>query len=217
MLTFVKKDFSLHRWSTYIGIAVFLFLAYFITLPSTFIFVVCLFALFLPVFYDDAEHKVNRYFISTPVKKEVILTSRYLFSVLIILMILVMQLGIMVLLEPLKGGTLYIYNWKDIFVLFCIGCTIIAISIPIITLFNSINLSFGIILALFGAGNTLLIIELFNVLHMEDEILLNDLDGGFILLVEKYLPFQPYIMLGIITAIILLASWFVTLKLFNRK
>ncbi len=217
LLTFIKKDFLINKWYTYLGIAIFLFATYFVTLPPTFIFVVCFFALFFSVFSDDAKHKVHRYFVSTPVKRDVILSSRYLFSILMVLLLLLLQIGCMIVLGPLKEYNLYIYNWKDILVLFCIGCTIIAISMPIFTIFNSVEIPLGIILALFGAGNVILIIELIEVLGMDDEIIFNDLDGGFILIVEKYLPFQPYIMLGILTAIILLVSWFITRKLFNRK
>lgn len=216
MLALVKKDFLTNSWFSYIGIFLFIGLTYVVNLPPTFVFIICFFGVFSSVFLYDDKNNVNLFLKSLPVKVKSIILARYLYSVLLIILILLMQTGVMALFSSLYSETHYMYSLRDIIVLFCIGCIIIALSIPVFFKARSAQTAMGIILVLFGIGSFFTFSALLHVLDMT-EFYLHDLNPGFVMLTEKYLPFFPYVTLLIGTAILLTFSIHISTTFFKKK
>ena len=217
MLALVKKDFLTNSWFTYVGIFLFIGLTYVVTLPPTFVFIICFFGFFSSVFLYDDKNNVNLFLKSLPVKVKSIVLARYLYSVLLIILILLMQTGVMALFSSLYSETHYMYSLRDIIVLFCIGCIIIALCIPVFSKVRSAQTAMGIMLILFGVGSVIIVGALVNVLEMTESFYFNDLDPGFVMLTEKYLPFFPYVTLLIGTAILLTFSIHISTTFFKKK
>lgn len=217
MLALVKKDFLTNSWFTYVGIFLFIGLTYVVTLPPTFVFIICFFGFFSSVFLYDDKNNVNLFLKSLPVKVKSIVLARYLYSVLLIILILLMQTGVMALFSSLYSETHYMYSLRDIIVLFCIGCIIIALCIPVFSKVRSAQTAMGIMLILFGVGSVIIVGALVNVLEMTESFYFNDLDPGFVMLTEKYLPFFPYVTLLIGTAILLTFSIHISTAFFKKK
>lgn len=217
MLAFVKKDFLTNSWSSYVGIFIFIGLTYVVTLPPTFVFIISFFGFFSSVFLYDDKNNVNRFLKSLPVEKNSIVLSRYLYSILLIIFILLMQTSVMALFSPLYAKTHYMYSFRDIIVLFCIGCTIIAVCIPIFLKLPSAQTAIGIMLVLFGIGSVFTVDALAHVLEMTESVMFNDLDAGFVMLTEKYIPFFPYVTLLLGTAILLIISIKISNTFYTNK
>lgn len=217
MLALVKKDFLTNSWFSYIGIFLFIGLTYVVNLPPTFVFIICFFGVFSSVFLYDDKNNVNLFLKSLPVKVKSIVLARYLYSVLLIILILLMQTGVMALFSSLYSKTHYMYSLRDIIVLFCIGCIIIALCIPVFSKVRSAQTAMGIMLILFGVGSVIIVGALVNVLEMTESFYFNDLDPGFVMLTEKYLPIFPYVTLLIGTAILLTFSIYISTAFFKKK
>ncbi|MEI3613862.1 ABC-2 transporter permease [Pseudogracilibacillus sp. SO30301A] len=217
MLTLIKKDFLTNSWFAYVGIVLFIGLTYVVTLPPTFMFIITFFGFFGSIFLYDDKNNVNLFLKSLPVKMKSIVLARYLYSVLLIILILLMQTGVMALFSSLYSKTHYMYSFRDIIVLFCIGCIIIALCIPVFFKFQSAQTAMGIMLTLFGIGSFFTVDALVKVLGMTESFYFNDLDPGFVMLAEKYLPFFPYVTLLIGTAILLTFSIHISTAFFKEK
>lgn len=217
MLAFIKKDFLINSWVSYISFALFMIGTYYIGLSPYFMFIVGFFSFSFYVYFYDEKNDVNRFLSSIPVPRKVIVQSRYVYCMLINSFLILFQWGFMTLLSPLLTENHYVYNWRDMIVLFSIGSIIIAISIPIINRFRSIYYGVGIIFALFAIGTFKIMDELINVLNMNDVIDFNKLDAGYVLLVEKYFPFQPYVTLLIFIGVLLYLSMKISIHKFQKK
>src|SRR5690625_2825578 len=118
-------------------------------------------------------------------------------------------------LTPLLTESHYVYNWRDIIVMFSFLSLMFAIGSPILYRLSFYPSSI-IIFFLIGLGSFIYISEIMKVLGRDDAdiILFNDMDSGLSLLAEKYIPFQPYIILiagtfALLYVSMLLANFFV--------
>lgn len=216
MFYLLKQNAQINSILSYLSIAVIVCLAYLVAIPPTFLFIVSTVAIPIFIFYYDDKNKVNRFVVSLPIEKKTLISSKYIFMFVLALTILLFQMMIMFTFSALGNG-LYMYDWRDIIVLICSASIIIAICIPIFYFIKSFMLATGIIMGGTFLGTFLIMTPLINVLGMKDVIIFNDLDPGLVLLVEKYIPFQPYFMLGVLSLIIFYLSMKLSEKLLSYK
>ncbi|MEN1967449.1 ABC-2 transporter permease [Lentibacillus sp. N15] len=197
MLTLVKRDFFINSWLSYGGIALILIISYLILIPPIFMFAIIFMTLLITLFYEDDKNKVNRFLISLPVAKTQIAQSRYMFLACLAIVLLSFQWVFMLVSKPIASiaDPYYIYDWRDFTVILCIGLLMIAICLPIFYMIPSFLLGAGINVLLFVIGTILILTPLTTVLGMTDTIYFNELDQGFVLLAEKYIPRSPYFVL----------------------
>src|SRR5690625_6879344 len=89
--------------------------AFIMSLPASFIFVVSFFALIFSLYTYDNKNHVQRFIVSLPVSKKDIIRGRYIYSVctvIFLLLILWVWMGLLSL-SPLLTDNHYVYNWRD--------------------------------------------------------------------------------------------------------
>lgn len=172
------------------------------TLPPIFILIFITLSFVINQFYYDQSIHINRFFISLPVSKKAIVQSRYVSIVLIIVLYVLVQWAL-----KFTGVEMhYAFDWKDILAMLSLQFIIIAIVIPFFYLIPSFIITVGTIMILMFFGLFYFLDGLVAVLGWEDEIIFNDIDPGLTLLVEKYIPYYPYIIFTLIAACLLYLS-----------
>src|SRR5699024_7624143 len=79
MFSLMRQQLYITSALSYISIALFIFIAFMVTMPSVYIFAVIVGVFILTVFYADHEHKSLRFTASLPVTKTMMVKSRYYF------------------------------------------------------------------------------------------------------------------------------------------
>lgn len=217
MLALVKKDIQTNQISVHIGVFMFILITYLITLPPSFIFLISFTALALSIFINDERRSVNRFLLSMPIDKSDIVKSRYLYSMSMALYTLVMQFVIMLIFHLFSLDFLYMYSWKDIIALFGLACLMLAICIPIIYALSSFIQAMMIIYLAFIVGTYFLLNELAKAMNLTNEVIFNDLDPGFALIVERYFPTPSYWLFLIFSLLILYLSTLLSIRIFKRN
>lgn len=217
MVSLIKHHFKTVDLPSYIIIPILLSFFYVAHIPPMFLYGVTVISIPIIIYLLNNKNKVDRFLISLPVEKKSIIKSRYLFSVMMATIILLFQLAVMFVHSLLFGGTQYVYDWKDICVLLCLAVIVTAIFIPIYHVFRSFILATAIISILFFLGVFFTLPKLINVLEMKDVIIFNDLDPGLSMLVEKYIPYQPYALLIMISVAVFYISMIISQRLYERK
>lgn len=172
------------------------------TLPPFFILIIMTLSFVINQFYYDQNIHINRFFISLPGSKKVIVQSRYISIVLIIVLYVLVQWG----LKFTGIGMHYAFDWKDIVAMIALQLIIIAIVIPFFYLIPSFVIAVGTITVFMFFGFFILLDSLIAILGWEDEIIFNDLDPGLTLLIEKYIPHYPYFIFTLIAVCLLYVS-----------
>lgn len=208
MFSLIKKNFLLHNVAAYITIALFLTFFYIATIPPYLLFLMIMLAFVVTTFYYDEKNNVNRFTVSLPVSKGTIVQSKYLFTLFISIVLIIYQSILMLFVPYIFEGSHYIYDWRDMIILISLTMLLSSVVIPIYYSIDSFILTSFLGLSVFIVVSYFLTDELVNVLNMNEVIRLNDLDPGFSLLVEKYIPFQPYMILFIASAIF----WYISMK-----
>lgn len=222
MVNLVKQNFLILSPYAYIGIILGMMVAFLLAIPASFIFVVCFFAIVFSLYLYDDKNNVHQYIISLPVKKQDMILGRYIYSLIIALFLMLILWGWMGILSltSLLTESHYVYNWRDIIVMFSFLGLMIAIGSPILYRL-SFYLSSIIIFFLIGLGSFIYISEIMKVLGRDDAdadvILFNDMDSGLSLLAEKYIPFQPYIILIAGTFVLLYISMLLSTFIVKRS
>ena len=72
-------------------------------------------------------------------------------------------------------------------------------------------------LVLFGVGSVFTVGALAHVLEMTESVMFNELDAGFVMLTEKYIPFYPYVTLLLGTVILLIISIKISTTFYTNK
>ncbi|WP_404454577.1 ABC-2 transporter permease [Oceanobacillus kapialis] len=212
MLSLLRYNFLLLTFGTWLSFFLAIPIFYAVMIPPIFLYIVFVTTIILSYFYTDQRAKSTMYVASLPVKLTSIVKSRYVSVSLISFCLLFYQWGWGVLINNLFGIGIYVYTWKDIFVLAGLTILIVSLVTPIYYAVKSFLLATGIVLIGYFLAVFYSLEPLTDVLGMEHYIIFNDLDAGFVLLVEKYVPFQPFIMLGIVVMVLL----FLSLKLSER-
>ncbi|NAP01434.1 hypothetical protein FRY77_36445 [Halomonas sp. MG34] len=217
MLNFVKYDLIMPTWGTLLTVLLTIPLFYVVMLPSIFVFNVYVMTILIGLFFTDQRSKSRLYMSSLPVKRASIVKGRYV-SILMVSIFFIFYQGLWGrVLSLLFENNYYIYSWKDMLVLLCMAALIEAVAIPIYYGLTSFLMATGGLAFLYFFSIIFSLPPLTNVLGMEREIIFNDLDPGFVLLVEKYIPFQPYITLSLVTAILFYLSLKLSELLFVKK
>lgn len=155
--------------------------------------------------------------ISLPIILTEIVQSRYYYFSAMTVLLLLFQLAIMILNSVFLSNQNYIYSFHDIVILMCISLIIIGIITPIYYLIKSFVIA-TIVSGLFYFTITFLsLILLVNVLGIGDMINFNKLDPGYVLIVEKFIPFQPYLILMIASVLFYYLSMKFSEWLFIKK
>lgn len=218
MMKLVKRDFSLTRPYEYVVMLSMFIIAHLISLPPYFLFTVATLSTVITMFYIDYRDHVQRFFTSLPIERKNVVWSRYVTAICTLVSFLMLQVGTMLLMKNAMPDRLYFfYDWQDIIIVFCIGVLIIACTIPFFHLFKSFYVSIIFIVFIFFTVVFQIVFRLFSIMGLEDRIELYQLDEGYQLLVEKYVPGQPYVTLLVATILLFIGSYFLSLYLFRRK
>ncbi|GAQ16458.1 accessory gene regulator protein C [Oceanobacillus picturae] len=154
---------------------------------------------------------------SLPVKRASIVQGRYV-SILMVSIFFILYQGLCGrVLSLLFENNYYVYSWKDMLVLLCMAALIVAVGIPLYYGLTSFLMATGTLAFLYFFSIIFSLPSLTNVLGMEQEIIFNDLDPGLVLLVEKYIPFQTYVTLSLVTAILFYLSLKLSEQLFVKR
>lgn len=217
MTKLMKYHFFTIDTVSYGAVAILLIGGYLASIPPTFLFFVVIISLPISLYYYSHKNNTDRFLISLPISPSTIIQSRYMFTSMMTIIVLVFQVIIMIASSVLFDGTEYMYTWQDIVSLFFIACIGLAIIIFFYHLISSFILATTIISLLFFIAFYFTLNEVINVMHFTDVIIFNDLDPGLALIVEKYIPFQPYIILGIISLTALYISMKVSDSLYSSQ
>ena len=213
MYSLLKKDYYTHNWVSYFSLAIGLVVFYIIHIPPVFLFTISFLSLLITLFYYDDKNKTNRFFISLPVSKKKFVRSRYVYLACLAIVLLLFQ-WIVALSIPnsLTIPSNYIYDWRDIIILYAIALVLISVGGFIFYALRSFLLAVSIFLLLYLIGTIALLDPLTNVLDMTEYIYFNEMDQGLVLLAEAYIPFQPFI----VTIIVAFALFYISMKLVER-
>lgn len=214
MYPLIKQNLLITSAWSYVTILIIIAFSYIVTLPPIFSLLIIVMSLLITLFYYDDKNKVNPFLISLPIAKKSIVQSRYVTMVYLSIMLLFYQWLLMFLFST---DSHYIYNWRDAITVISILLIMNAIYIPIYYLLRSPHVATGVVLIIFFIVGISFITPLVNVLDMNDFIIFNDLDAGFHLLVERYIPFFPYLFFPIIALGIFYTSMKITERIYIYK
>jgi len=217
MYTLIKHHFQTIDLTSLILIPVMLLFFYFAHMPPMFLFIVTVVSFPIIIYFFNHKYKIDRFLVSLPVHKNTIITSRYLFTVIIAVIILLYQVIMMFVITTLFNGTQYVYSFNDIVVLLCLAAIIPAIAIPIYHIFHSFTMATTVVSILFFLSVIFTVPLLVEVLGMGDMIIFNDLDPGLSMLVEEIIPYQPFLILMMISIIIFYISMTISRKLYIKR
>src|SRR5690625_1673548 len=217
MVTLIKHHFQTIDLTSLILIPLMLLFFYFAHMPPMFLFIVTVVSFPIIIYFFNHKYKIDRFLVSLPVHKNTIITSRYLFTVIIAVIILLYQVIMMFVITTLFNGTQYVYSFNDIVVLLCLAAIIPAIAIPIYHIFHSFTMATTVVSILFFLSVIFTVPLLVEVLGMGDMIIFNDLDPGLSMLVEEIIPYQPFLILMMISIIIFYISMTISRKLYIKR
>lgn len=219
MFYLIKQHFMLNGIFTYIFIAFMMAFFYIGTIPPYFLFGIVIIAFIITSFYYDDKSSVNRFIVSLPVSKGMLIKSRYYYTIVTALLIITFQYLVMLIVSMFFNGPHYIYQWEDIIILICL--TMLMSSVILLIYYTFQSFISASVITLFGLviGIYFLIDHLVNILDMhEDEVIIfNDLDPGFPLLVETIMSLQPYVSLLVVSLVIFFVSMKGSEKMFYKK
>src|SRR5690625_2495279 len=129
MLQLIKKDLLIMPIYLYIIFIGCMLLLYFSGLPASFVLIIFYLPIIIVPFILDRMSNTHHYLLSLPVRKQHIVLARYLFS-FITVCIYLLFLWFFMWIFSFTERELYIFNWKDIVVLFSMTCLIISYTIP---------------------------------------------------------------------------------------
>lgn len=195
MFSLLKKDYYVQNWVSYSSLAIGLIALYIVNIPPIFLFSTFFLSLLITLFYYDDKNKTNRYFGSLPVSKKKMVLGRYIFLAGLAMVLLLFQWMVTLYIPQVLPISRYTFDWRDTIVLYAIALVMVAVGSMILYSFRSFLLSTSILLVLYFISTFMLFAPLLKVLGMTDYIYFNEMDHGFVLLVEKYISFQPYLVL----------------------
>lgn len=218
MSALIKRDFLSPSLSGYIALAVVFLLGHFVSLPPYSLLVLLTLTFLISLFSYDYYYKVSRFFKSTPIHPSKIILSRYVSCLMFIVSLVLLQILFMSInYWNLYSELYYFYTWQDIIIVLSLGVIFVSIFIPIFHLFKSIYLSLSIIIVIFFVGMYQTLDLLVAHTDSTDFIDFNGLDFGYQIVVENYIPGQPYVTLALLSIILLICSYLISVKLFTRK
>ncbi|MEC5423004.1 ABC-2 transporter permease [Virgibacillus sp. C22-A2] len=219
MKQLVKYDFLVHTWGAILSVFILIPIGYAVNLPPISTYIIVLVTSIITLFYYDTRANANHFLVSLPISKSSIVKSRYQSVIIFALCILIYQWIIGHVLPPFFEASNYVYSWKEIMILASLSALIAAIVIPFFYLFRSFIIAAVCVLIIVFITTFYLLGALITVLSMEDQdmIIFNDLDPGFVLLVEKHIPVQPFLILPLVSIVILYVSIAVSTQLFSKK
>jgi len=214
MFSLVKHHFLTIDLTSYFVVPLMIIMGYLINVPPMFLFSVTVISIPIIIYFFNYKSHANRFLVSLPVSTISIIRSQYVFSVLLGMSILLLQLIIMAIVYVTFGTALYIYDWRDVIILFSLVLIVSAIVIPIYQLVRSFVWATVIVGVLYILGILSSLPLLVRALNMEDYINFNALDPGVHIVVEQYLPFQTYPLLLLIAIILFFVSMWLSYRLY---
>lgn len=218
MFTLVKQHFTMHSIFSYLLIVLFLTFFYIGGIPPYFLFFVILLSFVIAIYYEEDKYSTQRFFVSLPIAKKRIIQSRYISTVILGLTLMIFQQILMGIVK-LRGtsNNHYIYGWKDWIILISMTLIVASIMLFIYSTIRAFMVATGFLIIGLFITILFLLITIADLVSVGDVIQLNDLDPGFQLFVEQYLPFQPYISLFIISIVLFFLSMKGSELIFLRK
>src|SRR5699024_6154703 len=175
MLALIKKDFQIFNPFVYLFLSLLIFGMAYVSLPTIFMMVIGSFAVgFYTITYEE-KNKTNIAVVSIPIKKQTIVTSSYLYSVRILVIILYIE---WVVTNISYSSTIEPYTFIDFLMLFAVGLVLFAICYPILYFFNNSYVAMLIIFLFLIMGTFFTIDGTINIMGMTDEIVFNRHDKG---------------------------------------
>lgn len=210
MIQLIKRDLLLNKWAGLVIVVILLPLAYIsINLPITTLLMLVIIPMVSSLFYADDKSHSMRSVIAMPVAKAVIVRSRYAYGMLIVIVAMLYQwmIGhVIVHMLELTGHDYFVYDWKDMTTIVCLGAIVVAICIPLYHLMSNFYAATIVLICIMYVLWFTSLDPLVTVTGMQDHIFFNDIDRGYTLLVEKYLPFPPYLFLALGAAFLFFLS-----------
>lgn len=217
MTSLIKHFFKMIDTPSYFILPFMLIVLYLGSVSPIFLFTVIIVSLPIMLFYYVNRNRLNRFMISLPISARNIVQSRYYFFIVMTVILLIFQLGVMLLNSVFLSNENYIYNIRDVVVLICMSLIIISFIGPIFHLIKSFMMASMVSGLIYLIGTSFSLIFLTDVLSMNDVIYFNKLDAGYTLLVETYIPFQPYLILIVVSVLLYFLSMKVSEWLFIKR
>lgn len=214
MFSLVKHHFLAIDLTSYIVVPLMIIMGYLINVPPMFLFSITVISIPIIVYFFNYKSHANRFLVSLPVSTIAIIRSQYVFAVLLGMSILLLQRIIMTIVDVMFGTIFYIYDWRDVIILVSLALIVPAIVIPIYQLVRSFVGATVIVGVLYISGILFSLPLLVRALNMEDYINFNALDPGVHIVVEQYIPFQPYPLLLFIAIILFFVSMMLSYRLY---
>lgn len=216
MFYLIKKDWLVHHWGAYFLCIGWLLFITITTLPPMFAAFVCLLAICFSLFtYDERKH-VAIFLRSMPVSSGEVVKSRYIFSIVVSLLICLFLWGMQALFAPASIMP-FSYGWQDFYVFFMLLCIFIALIFPLMYGIKNTNIAMMLLLVLIIISTYFTLDLLVKELGMTNDIVFNHIDLGFALYAERIFPFAPFLMITAVTVVLLFISIYLSIALYNRK
>ncbi|RLL46746.1 hypothetical protein D8M04_05960 [Oceanobacillus piezotolerans] len=218
MLHFIKRDFLL-TWSSWALITLLLIPVGYITyIPPTFILLLIFSSVLFGSFFYDQKATIHRTNISLPLRRTAIVMSRYVFFLLFTVIVVLLQWGVISMMDAwIPTPNYYVYGFKDFITVTCLFLLLIAVFAPMYYLIRNPHITFSVYLIILFLLQFILLSLLTDVLGMTNYVSFNEIDQGFVLLVEKYIPFQPYLILVILSIGLYIVSLKISEKIFSKQ
>lgn len=220
MFTLIKKDLLVLRGAEVIALLILLLIMNLLGLSPYLIFMILSNGIVISLFIYDYTYKTNRVIKSLPVTINTLVISRYMSSLISMVCVLLSQMVIPTIIVIGEQQAFWGQNnWKNIVIMLCLGTIALSVAIAIFHLFQSIYISFSLIIGLFFISVYVSIDQLVKALSIPDgePIIFNQLDLGYQRFIENTLPGQPYMTLICITLMTLILSYAYSLFSFKRK
>ncbi|MCT2536232.1 ABC-2 transporter permease [Aquibacillus koreensis] len=216
MIALCKRDFYMYGWSL-LGLIVVMPLL--TAMQPEVAIMAILIALMIHLFFYDYKSLANRYLVSLPVSKKIIVGSRYLFIVLMAMVVVVVQWLLNIGLTQTNGiFQPYIYSWKDMIVLLSFFLILSSICLPMYYYFANFMMTLYLQFGMFLVGAfffSWILIE--HKFGGENEFWIDNQTIFLAPWIESILSFYPYLLLPVIAICMYVISMRFSEKLLGRR
>src|SRR5699024_5094380 len=198
----------------YLFLSLLIFGMAYVSLPAIFMMIIGAFAVGFSTFTYDEKNKTNIAVVSMPIKKQTMVISRYLYSVVVLVIILFIEWAGT---NITYSSTFEPYTYIDFLMLFAVSLVIFGVCYTILYFFYNSYVAMLLIMLVLFIGTFFTIDGTINIMEMTDEIVFNRHDKGLALLAKSYIPFQPYLLVLLASIVLFIASIKISTLLLQRK
>ncbi|WP_217589427.1 ABC-2 transporter permease [Lentibacillus saliphilus] len=219
MMQLIKRDLRLNWQPQLFLIVIGVPFLFFITFPPIYtLWAIIYLPLAFNLFYNDHKAQIYQFLHGLPISPKHVIRSRFIYLFFISAVAMLYQWGVSILIIQFAEypSTYFVYTWKDMIVVLSGVAIVTAVIIPFFHFIRSFNLSTIIIFVLFFSFVFVSSIALFSVMP-DGGFTFNEIDQGYVKLVEAYIPFSPFITLSVISFTLFFLSMKLTEWRFVRQ